>query len=107
MRDRAVITARSQRTTKNPEGAKMKKLLIAFAGLATLAVAVPAGAQVTVEERVGPGVSVREDFGGPPYGRAWGWRRHHAEYYGDCRVIRERTRTFNGDVIIRTRRVCD
>lgn len=95
----------------------MKKLIIAFAGLVTLAVAAPASAQVTVQERVGPGVSVqervgpgvsvREDIGGPPYGHAYGWRRHHAEFVGGCRTMRVKTRLPNGDVIIKTRRVCD
>ncbi len=78
----------------------MKKLIIACAGLATLAYALPAAAQVRIEDRDAPGVVVR-------HYHDWGWRRSHAEFRGDCRVVKVRTRLPNGDVIVKTRRSCD
>jgi len=92
----------------------MKKLLIATASAALLAIAsVSASAQFYagadpggVGVQVGPlGVGV-----GPRYDR-WhdGYRRHGYSAYGyaDCRVIRDRTVTPSGRVIITHRRSCD
>jgi len=63
----------------------MNKLLCAAATLSVLGMAVPASAQVYL---------------GPDPG----WD----DYYGaDCRVVRERTVTPSGRVIIRTYHVCD
>jgi hypothetical protein len=91
----------------------MKKLLVVALSAAVLAIAsVPASAQLYagaepggVGVQVGPlGVGV-----GPRYG--WHdpyWRDGHTAYgYGECRVIRERTTTPSGRVIIEKRRVCD
>jgi hypothetical protein len=77
----------------------MKMLVIGAALAATLASALPAAAQVVVRER-GDAVVVHRDR----YDRGYhyGWRRHHAE----CRVVRVKTRTPSGNVIIRTRRTC-
>jgi hypothetical protein len=86
----------------------MKKLLIGAVAAAGLAIAsVPASAQFYagadpggVGVQVGPfGVGV-----GPRYG--WHGRDHYAYGYGDCRIVRERTVTPSGRVIVERRRVC-
>ena len=90
----------------------MRKLLIAGAAIGALFAAVPASAQVGVQvgpfgAGVGPGYGYGQDYGyGYDYGRGPGWREHYA-YGGDCRTIRERTRTPSGRLIVRTHRVCD
>ncbi len=79
------------------------KYSIIGAALLTLAVAAPASAQVYFG--AGPG-GVGVGVGDPDYG----WRhRHHwrDDYASDCRLIRERTETPSGRIIIRTRRICD
>jgi hypothetical protein len=77
----------------------MKVLVIGAAIAATLAGAVPATAQVVVRER-GDAVVVHRDR--DHYrGHHYGWRSH-----ADCRTVRVKTRTPNGDVIVRTRRTC-
>lgn len=89
----------------------MKLLLIGAAIGATLLCALPAAAQVVVRTPgvgvvVGDGDGYRHRDG---YRRSDGyrqrdrsWRRHRAE----CRTVRTRTRLPNGNVIIKTRRVC-
>lgn len=86
----------------------MKLLVMGAVIAATVIGALPASAQIVVQER-GASVVVRQDS---DRGRhdSWrhesrrndGWRRHRA----DCRVVRVRTRLPNGNVIIKTRRVC-
>lgn len=95
----------------------MRKVLLGLIAAATLGVAAPASAQVYfgadpggVGVQVGPiGAGV-----GPRYGDDdWRYRHHrHRGYrayaYGeDCRVIRSRTVTPSGRVIVRTRQICD
>jgi hypothetical protein len=91
----------------------MKRLLVGAAAAAMLFAAAPANAQVYlgadpggVGVQVGPvGVGV-----GPAYWDShWHhrhWRNHYA-YEPDCRTIRTRIVTRHGNVIWRTRRVCD
>lgn len=80
----------------------MKKLLLIAAAVAAVGVAAPASAQVNIRAgdngvavRVGPG----HDHG---YHRGH-WRRSYAR---DCRVVKTRTVTPGGNVIVKTRRVC-
>jgi hypothetical protein len=85
----------------------MKILVLSAAIAATIIGALPASAQVVIQERSsdrGASVVVREhsDRGRHEGWRHDGWRRHHA----DCRVVRVKTRLPNGNVIIKTRRVC-
>ena len=79
----------------------MRLLILSAAIAATVLGALPASAQVVVQER---GVVVREhsDRGRDEGRRHDGWRHHHA----DCRVVRVKTRLPNGNVIIKTRRSC-
>jgi opacity protein-like surface antigen len=81
----------------------MKKLLLIAAAAAAVAVAAPASAQVHI--RAGEhGVGVR--VGGPAY---HGYHRNHYRGHyarGNCRVMRSRTVTPSGRVIVKTRRVC-
>ena len=78
----------------------MKLLVLGAVLAATVMGALPASAQVVIQERGGrDGVVVREHM---DRGRHEGWRRHHA----DCRVVRVKTRLPNGNVIIKTRRSC-
>ncbi|MBX9844606.1 MAG: hypothetical protein K2Z80_22630 [Xanthobacteraceae bacterium] len=86
----------------------MRKLLIGAVAATGLALAsVPASAQFYagadpggVGVQVGPfGVGV-----GPRYG--WYGHDHHAYGYGDCRIVRERSVTPSGRVIVERRRVC-
>lgn len=80
----------------------MKKLLLIAAAFAALTVAVPASAQVNI--RAGEnGVGVRV---GPAPDRGvhrGHWRRSQAR---SCRVVKTRTVTPGGRVIVKTRRVC-
>lgn len=85
----------------------MKFLVMSAVIAATVIGALPASAQVVVQERMGDHgarVVVREhsDRGRHEGWRHEGWRRHHA----DCRVVRVKTRLPNGNVIIKTRRSC-
>jgi hypothetical protein len=90
----------------------MKKLLIAASAAAAVALTtLPASADYYADPAPGVGVQVGP-FGvgvGPAYG--WhdpSWHRGQYSYgYGDCRIIRERTVTPSGKVIIERRRVCD
>jgi hypothetical protein len=90
----------------------MRELLFASAALATLAVAVPASAQVYLgADPGGAGVQVGPfGFGvGPRYDRRDRWRDGYRDDYAydDCPLVRERVVTPSGRVIIRTHRVCD
>lgn len=90
----------------------MKLLVMGAVIAATVIGALPASAQVVVQERMGDHgarVVVREHSDRGRH-EGWrhesrrydGWRRHHA----DCRVVRVKTRLPNGNVIIKTRRSC-
>ena len=91
----------------------MRKLLFAAAATAALgitALSAPASAQAYfgvgpfgVEVGPGPG-HWRHDWDGPRWRH--GWRGAYA-YGGECRVIRDRTITPSGRVIVQTRRFCD
>ena len=85
----------------------MKRMFLAVAALAiSSATALTTANAQGVGVQVGPvGIGV----GAGPYwdgyhDRYW---NHHYGYAGDCRVIRERTQTPDGRMIIQTRRVCD
>ena len=90
----------------------MKLLVLGAVLAATVMGALPASAQIVIQERGDRDrdrdrVVVRErmDNGrheGWERGRHNGWRRHNA----DCRVVRVKTRLPNGNVIIKTRRSC-
>lgn len=84
----------------------MKLLIIGAAIGATLIGALPAAAQVVIRER--GDIVIDRDNGWR--GRHYGWYRGHhygwRNHYADCRTVRVRTRLPNGDVVIRTRRVC-
>lgn len=84
----------------------MKLLVLGAVLAATVMGALPASAQIVVQERGDRNerVVVREhsDYGRHEGWRHEGWRRHHA----DCRVVRIKTRMPNGNVIIKTRRSC-
>jgi hypothetical protein len=83
----------------------MRLLILSAAIAATVLGALPASAQVVVQERGDRDrVVVREhsDRGRDEGRRHDGWRRSHA----DCRVVRVKTRLPNGNVIIKTRRSC-
>jgi hypothetical protein len=78
----------------------MKLLVLGAVLAATVMGALPASAQVVIQERGDRDrVVVRERMDN---GRHNGWRRHHNE----CRVVRVKTRLPNGNVIIKTRRSC-
>jgi hypothetical protein len=80
----------------------MKKLAVMLIAAATLGLAVPASAQVAVG--VGDvGVRIGSDYDRYDRHHAWRDRQHVA----DCRVIKERTVTPRGRVIVETRRICD
>jgi hypothetical protein len=79
----------------------MKMLVIGAVLGATLLGALPAAAQVVVHER-GNAVVVHGDRDRGHYrGHRYGYRSH-----AECRVVRVRTHTPSGNVVIRTRRVC-
>ena len=84
----------------------MKRIFLAVAvfGIAGAAALSPANAQ-GVGVQVGP---VGAGVGVGPYD---GYHHRHWRDYGyaasECRVIRERTETPSGRVIVRTRRICD
>lgn len=79
----------------------MKKFAFGIAALALMAVTVPASAQVSI--RGGDeGVRVRIGNDHDRWDHRRNWRHHRA----DCRVIKERTRTPSGRVVVRTTRTC-
>lgn len=83
----------------------MKLLVLGAVLAATVMGALPASAQIVIQERGDRDrVVVREhmDNGRHEGWRREGWRRHRAE----CREVRVRTRLPNGNVIIKTRRSC-
>jgi len=88
----------------------MRKLAFAAAAAAALVVAVPASAQVYLGADPG-GAGVQVGPFGFGVGPRYGYRDYGPEYYAygsaDCRVIRERIHTPSGQVVIKTRRVCD
>src|SRR5262249_20807261 len=86
----------------------VRNLLLAAASGGLLMGACPASAQIHGDlDGYGAGVQVgRFGFGvGPRYD--YGWRGGEYYAYGDdCPMVRERIRTNDGRVIVRTRRVC-
>jgi hypothetical protein len=74
----------------------MRKLLFAMAAGAAL-MAVP-------PEAYAGGVGVRVGPDGIRIGPRDRWRDHYAS---DCRVIKERIVRPNGNVVVKTRRICD
>jgi hypothetical protein len=78
--------------------ATMKMLIIGAAIGATLFGALPATAQVVVQDRGNATVVHRDRY---DHGHRYGYRAH-----ADCRTVRVKTRTPSGNVIIKTRRVC-
>lgn len=91
----------------------MKKLLIATAAAAMMAVAsVPASAQFYAGADPG-GVGVQIGPFGVGVGPRYGWRdRHYTDGYhaygaGECRIVRERIVTPSGRVIFKRHRICD
>lgn len=95
----------------------MRNVWMAAATIAGLTLtAVPASAQFYAGAGPG-GAGVQVGPFGAGVGPAYGW---HDRYYDDgyatdgyyasrsgCRVVRERTETPSGRMIIRTRRICD
>jgi hypothetical protein len=74
----------------------MRGLLFALAAGSALILGVPADSYAGVGVRIGPdGVRIG------PRDR---WREDYAR---DCRVVKERIVRPNGNVIVKTRRVCD
>jgi hypothetical protein len=82
----------------------MKTLLIGSAAAAALLIAVPASAQVYFGADPG-GVGVQVGPLGAGVGPAYHPRYSYRE--PECRIVRERTVTPSGRVIVRTHRVCD
>lgn len=91
----------------------MTKLLFVVAAAAALFIAAPANAQVFIGAdnggagvQVGPlGVGVGPRFSDDRYYNRRGYNAR-AQYYGDCRTVRTRYVTRNGNVAYRARRVC-
>jgi hypothetical protein len=87
----------------------MKKLLLIAAAFVAVSIAAPASAQVNI--RAGEnGVGVRV---GPGHDRGMhrGQYRNRGHYRGsyargNCRVVKTRTVTPRGNVVVNTRRVC-
>ena len=90
----------------------MRNLLLATTMVVALVAATPASAQFYVGADPG-GVGVQVGPLGAGVGPRYGWRERHwrdgYQAYGaaDCRVIRERIVTPSGNVIFKTRRICD
>jgi hypothetical protein len=82
----------------------MKRILVAVSALAIAGAAALTSANAQgVGVQVGPfGVGVGPYWDGYHH-RYW----HDYAYAGECRVIRERMITPSGNVIFRSRRVCD
>ena len=85
----------------------MKRILLAMSALAIAGAAALTSANAQgVGVQVGPfgvGVGVGPYWDGRYYHRHW----HDYAYADECRVIRERIVTPSGNVIFRSRRVCD
>ena len=82
----------------------MKKLLIGAVAATALAIAsVPASGQFYAGADPG-GVGVRVGPFGVGVGPDYAWRDG---YYGDCRIVRDRTITPSGRVIVTRHRICD
>jgi hypothetical protein len=92
----------------------MKRILLAAATLAAMGVAAPANAQLYVGAdpggvgvQVGPvGAGIGPDYWGDSYHHRY-WHEHYAYSGPECRHVRTRIVTPNGNVIWRTRRECD
>ena len=83
----------------------MKKLLIGAVAITALAIAsVPASAQFYAGANEG-GVGVRVGPLGVGVGPDYAYRDRY--YGGDCRMVRERTITPSGRVIMTRHRICD
>lgn len=81
----------------------MRILVLSAAIAATVLGALPASAQIVIQERGDRDrVVVRHDNGRQEGSRHRDWRRDRAE----CRIVRVKTRLPNGNVIIKTRRSC-
>ena len=85
----------------------MKRILLAVSALA-----IAGAAALTSANAQGVGVQVGPFGAGVGVGPYWDGRYHHryhdyAYAADDCRVIRERIVTPSGNVIIRSRRICD
>ena len=80
----------------------MKRILLAVSALA-----IAGAATLTTANAQGVGVQVGPFGAG--VGPYWndGYRHRDYAYAGECRLIRERIRTPSGELIIRSRRVCD
>ena len=88
----------------------MKRILFAVSALAMAGAATLTSANAQVYLGADPG-GVGVQVG--PLGAGTGPRYHHRYWHdyayapGECRVIRERIVTPSGDVIFRSRRICD
>jgi len=83
----------------------MKKLLIGAMAATALAIAsVPASAEIYADDAYDAGVGVQVGPFGVGVGPRYAW--HDPDYYGDCRVVRERTITPSGRVIVERHRSC-
>jgi hypothetical protein len=88
----------------------MKRILFALSALAMAGAASLTSANAQVYLGADPG-GVGVQVG--PLGAGIGPRYHHRYWHdyayapGECRVIRERIVTPSGDVIFRSRRICD
>lgn len=87
----------------------MKRIFLAVAALA-----ISGAAALTPANAQGVGVQVGPVGVGVGVGPYWDdgyhhryWRDYDYGYAGECRVIRERTETPSGRVIVRSRRICD
>ena len=84
----------------------MKRILLAVSALA-----IAGGAALTSANAQGVGVQVGPFGVGVGVGPYWDGRYYHRyhdyAYADECRVIRERIVTPSGNVIFRSRRVCD
>ena len=84
----------------------MKRILAVIAAFAIMgAAALTAANAQGVGVQVGP---IGAGVGVGPYvdGRMSRYHQHDYGYASDCRVIRQRTETPSGRVIVRSRRVC-
>jgi hypothetical protein len=88
----------------NEQEETMRKLLVgALAASAIAIAAVPASAEIWAGADEG-GVGVRVGPFGAGVGPDYAWRD---DYYRDCRIVRERTITPGGRVIVERHRICD
>ena len=90
----------------------MRRFMICAVIGATMLGALPASAQIAIQERAYIGVRHdRDDYGWRHRHHGWrhhyGWRhRYWRDGYAYCGVVRVRTRLPNGVIVIRTRRTC-